>query len=151
MSMRQHAIGATLIELVIAIVIIGSASVTLIGVLTAMSTQSAETMISIQAANIAKAYLDEILDKPIIDPDGVNGESRGGFDNIDDYLRLPDSDVRDRLGNSIANLDGYQVSVLIQSGGLSGVPSAQTRRVTVTVTGPLQYQTIVRGFRTRHE
>jgi MSHA pilin protein MshD len=151
MRARRHAAGATLIELVIAIVIIGSASATMIGTLTMMSKQSAETMISSQAANIAKAYLDEILDKPIIDPNGSGGEPRELYDNIDDYLRLPDTTVRDRFGVAIPEFAGYQVSVQIRRPGLDVIPSGQTRRVQVTVTSPLGDRTVIPGFRTRHE
>lgn len=151
-------LGATLIELVIAIVVIGSASVTLIGMLSSMSKQSADAMVSTQASGIAAAYLKEILSKPVVDPDGADGaESRDAYDNIDDYSRLPDTSVRDLRGNLVPNLGGYQVAVLIQQvplnggGGSNLVPAAQSRRVQVTVTGPTGFQVQLRGYRTRHE
>lgn len=153
MSARRYNAGATLIELIFAIIIIGSVSATMVGVLSSMSKQSAETMVALTATNIAQAYLQEILDKPLIDPDGVDGsEPRELYDNIDDYLRLPDTTVRDRFGAVVPNLGGYQVAVSIQNTNLlPGVPTAQTRSVQVTVTSPLGDQTIVRGVRTRHE
>ena len=75
--------GFTLVELVIAMVVI---SIALSGVLMVMNyttAHSADPMIQHQAVAIAEAYLEEILLKPYADPDGVDGEgSRALFDDV---------------------------------------------------------------------
>lgn len=140
--------GFTLVELVVAIVIIGTCAATLVGVLGSMAKQSADSMVASQANNIAAAYLRDILAKPVVDPDGIDGtEPRNAYDNVNDYSRLPDTYVTDRLGNPVAAFAGYQVIVQIQQIGLNGIPSSQARRVEVTVIAPTGFRTVVSGFK----
>ena len=55
--------GATLVELIIAIVVVAIAVTSVLGLLSAISVRSAGAMTSTQAASIASAYLDEALSK----------------------------------------------------------------------------------------
>ena len=148
--------GFTLIELVVAMVIITMAATTIVGMMSAVATRSADTMQQIQAGNIADAYMCEILSRPFADPN-VDGEiARAAFDDVDDYNNLPVAGPSDRFGNAIAGLNDYQVSVLaaptalnVNPVGLS-LPAAQALLVTVTVTSPSGFITILSGYKTQH-
>ncbi len=124
--------GLTLVELVIAMVVV---SIALSGVLLVMNyttAHSADPLIRQQAVAIAEAYLEEILLKPYADPDGVDGEvSRDLFDDVDDYDTLTDVGARDQSDTAISELSAYTVRVSVQPATLSGVGML---RATVTVT-----------------
>jgi MSHA pilin protein MshD len=136
MQTRSRHRGVTLIELVIAITVVAIAATAVLGAMSAISSRSADAMIQQQAIGIAQAYLEEILQRPVPDPDGVEPEAgRGAFDDVDDYAGLADAGARDQFGNAIAALAAYNVSVAVaQSAALSGVPATAVRRVDVTVT-----------------
>ncbi len=136
-SFSQHASqrGLTLVELVIAMVVV---SIALSGVLLVMNytTQhSADPLIRQQAVAIAEAYLEEILLKPYADPDGVDGEaSRVLYDDVDDYHTLLDVGVRDQNDAEVTELAAYTVSVNVLSANLNGVAMLRAE-VTVTSGG----------------
>lgn len=147
----QH--GATLIELVIAITIITAAAGTIVGMLTAMSRSSADSMMQSQSASIANAYLKEILARSFANP--AITANRINADSVFDYPAcLPDLRVRDRFGNAPANLQSYQVAVNVgpppAALRLPGIPLPQQILVTVTVTSPLNERTVLRGYKTNH-
>lgn len=150
--MRSRARGFTLVELVVAIVIIGSAGGTLIAMLAATSQRSAEQMIQTQCANIANAYLSEILSTSFNDPDGLPEAGRGNFDNVDDYAGLVDAGAVDRFGNTMANLRDYTVTVTVSqpAASLGAVPTAETRLVEVDVDHMSRDCVVLSGFRTLH-
>jgi MSHA pilin protein MshD len=141
--------GLALIEIVIAIVVIGMCGATIVGLMTSIQRRSADTLLSQQRTEIAAAYLHELTSQPWTDPDGVGGEARGNYDNIDDYTGLNEAPT-DRAGNALANLNSYNVAVAITQPGLGAIPNAQTRLIRVTVTDPLGGTTSVAGFRTNH-
>ncbi|MGD9841660.1 MAG: prepilin-type N-terminal cleavage/methylation domain-containing protein [Steroidobacteraceae bacterium] len=127
--------GFTLIELVIAITIIGIAVTGVMGALSAVSINSANNIILEQAVAIAEAYLQEIKQKPFLDPDGVSGETaRSLFDDSLDYNGLVDSGPRDQRGVAITGLQQYTVRVSTTAGVLGAIASANVRRIDVTVT-----------------
>ncbi len=128
--------GTTLIELVIAIVIV---SISVSAVLMAISMNvgsSADPMLRHQAVAIAEAYLEEIYLKPFDDPDGVDGEgSRALFDDVDDYNGLVDVGARDQFDAALAGLGDYTVAVTVTtSGSLPSIAAADLYLVSVTVT-----------------
>lgn len=147
--------GVNLIELIIAIVVI---SIAVTGVLLVYATavgSSADPMIQQQALAVAEAYLDEILARPVADPDGSEaGETRATFDDVDDYAGLSDSPPRDQNGSSDWNgdgqpdLPGYTVTVavipLAPGEAVNGVTMA---RVDVTVTYPPVVNFTLTGYR----
>jgi MSHA pilin protein MshD len=147
---RHRNRGVTLIELVIAITIVAISVTAVVGALTAISTRSADAMVRQQAIAVAQAYLEEILERPIADPDGVEPESgRGTYDDIGDYNGLTDTGAHDQFGNAIAQLANYNVAVAVaQSSALTGVPAASTRRVDVTVTHTSGVAIKLSGYRT---
>ena len=105
-SRKQH--GVTLVELLVSIVIVSIAASGVLGVLSMTTAASANTMIRHQAAAIAEAYLEEIMLKPVADPDGADGEAaRADFDDLDDYDGLLNVDA-DQFGTPIAGLGNYE-------------------------------------------
>ena len=143
--------GVTLVELLVSIVIVSIAASGVLGVLSMTTAASADPMIRHQAAAIAEAYLEEILLKPVADPDGADGEAaRADFDDLDDYDGLVDVGARDQLGSPIAALGAYNVGVSVApSSGLPGIPAADALRVDVVVTRGSEINFVLSGYRTR--
>lgn len=127
--------GMTLVELVVAIVVIAIAVSAVLGVLADNNRHSADAMIVSQGVSIAEAYLEEISLRSFADPDGSDGEAaRASFDDVDDYDGLVDAGAADQFGNPIGSLSAYTVTVAVSpSGALSGVPPADLLRIDVNV------------------
>ena len=139
-----HQSGVTLVELILSMVII---SIALTGVLTVMNltvSHSADPIIQHQSVAIAESYLEEILSKNYCedDIDTINcplisgnetGETRSTFNDVDGFDGLSDTGVKDHLGNSVAILANYNVSVSVSAVTLTD--SVQAKKVTVTVSG----------------
>ena len=155
MMNRNHTpkfqLGVTLVELLISIVIVAVAASAVLGMLAMTSQSSADPMIRRQAVSIAEAYLEEILLKPFLDPDGVDGEAaRINFDDVDDYNGLTDAGARDQFGNPLGPLAAYTVSVTVStSAALAPIPSADTLRVDVNVVWETAVNFTLSGYRTR--
>ncbi len=141
--------GVTLIELVIAIVIISIAATAILGTFATTVGYSADPMIRHQAVAIAEAYLEEIVLKSFDDPDGVDGEaSRDLYDDVDDYNGLVDNGARDQFDAAIADLADYTVSVSVAgSNALPGITSADLYLISVTVTHSANVNFTVSGYR----
>ena len=127
--------GVTLVELILSMVII---SIALTGVLTVMNQtirHSADPMIQHQAVAIAESYLEEILVQAYDNPTGgYSGANRSQFDDVDDYNGLSDTGVKDHLGNTVAILANYNVSVSVSS-PITLAGSVLAKKVTVSVSG----------------
>jgi MSHA pilin protein MshD len=150
---RFSARGVTLVELIVAIVVIGVAlaGVTLVFVRNINS--SADPVIWHQATAIAEAYLEEILTKEYTDPDGTNvGESRATYDDVMDYNGLNESPPRDQNGTAIAALAGYSVNVQVAAATLNDITAASGDAVlvTVTVTMPTGGTVVISGYKTNY-
>jgi MSHA pilin protein MshD len=143
--------GMTLIEVVIAIVVIAIAVSAVLGVLARNVGASADAMIVSQGITIAEAYLEEISLKAFADPDGADGETvRASFDDVDDYDGLVDSGAADQFGNPIPALAGYTVSVSVAaSAGLPGIAAADAYRIDVRVQFPRAVDYTLSAYRTR--
>ncbi|MEX2575964.1 MAG: prepilin-type N-terminal cleavage/methylation domain-containing protein [Halofilum sp. (in: g-proteobacteria)] len=108
--------GFTLVELVIAIVVLAAASAGVLLIFANATAASADPQIRAQARAVAAAYMDEILLQPYVDPDGDDsGEDRVTFDDVDDYdgLNEPPTDM---FGDEIGGLGDYTVQVTVSSG-----------------------------------
>ncbi|PCH57807.1 MAG: pilus assembly protein MshD [Legionellales bacterium] len=104
--------GFTLVELVLAIVIIG---VALSGTLMAFNITtrySADPMLIQQATMIGQAYLEEVLGKDF-DPPGTASTNRATHTSIHDYDGWQDIGVRDQTDTSISGLENYTVDISI--------------------------------------
>ena len=149
-GMRKRARGATLIELIVATVVVGIAVTSVLGLLSAISVRSAAAMMSTQAESLASAYLDEALSKAFTDPDLAPEVGRQFFDDVNDY-NFVDNGARDCQNNAIAGLGQYQVQVGTAPVQLGVAPDMTPAvRVTVTVTDPTGATTRLEGFRTNY-
>ena len=148
--MRQR--GITLIELVVAITVVAIAATGILGALSAVASRSADAMLQQQAISIAQAYLDEILQRWVVDPNGTpTNTGRASWDLVDQYDGLVDVGARDQFGNAISALSAYTVSVSVsQTSALTGVPSASARRIDVTVTRSPNVSVKLTGYRTNY-
>jgi MSHA pilin protein MshD len=150
--------GMTLIELVIAIVIIGIASAALYTAMASITGRSADPMLRQQSLAIAEAYLEEIelqaFPAAIGNCDGVAASAaRPTFDDVCDYDGLSDPTAVDASGQVIAALAGYGVSVAVASPPAPTwnlLPSAAVLYIAVTVTDPAGQSLVLGGYRTRY-
>lgn len=151
MSRQRHR-GFTLIELIVAITVVAIAATTLLGTIAAVTSRSADSMMQQQAIAIAEAYLDEIMQRWVVDPNGSPPNTgRGSWDLVDQYNGLTDVGAHDQFGNAIAALSAYTVTVsVVQSGGLGGIAAAAARRIDVTVTASPNVRVMLSGYRTSY-
>ena len=150
--------GVTLVELIIAIVIIGAALAGLVAAFTRANLASADPVITQQMLAIGEGMMEEVLLKPFdITDDEVAEPTRAQFNDVRDYDRQDDatpgyasSGIRDVDGEPIDGLEAYGVSVRVESNGvaLDSIPAGDALRVTVTVTHG-DRQLSLTGWRTR--
>jgi MSHA pilin protein MshD len=141
----QHERGVTLVELVIAIVIIAIAVSAVMGVLSMTTRGSAEAMIRNQAVAIAASYLEEIRLKDFAAGSGTG--SRAAFDDVSDYNGLVDVGAHDQFGNAIAGLDQYTVRVTVGAGTIGTLSGAHVRRIDVNVQHAIGINMTISGYR----
>lgn len=148
LTMRQR--GFTLLEMVIAIVVLG---VGLAGVLAAFATVgrgSADAAIAQQMLAIAEEMLEEVQLKPYataantarIDCERVNFNDTLDYNGYATSGRICTID-----GNTIPSLPGYSVQVSVQAASLGGIAAGAARRISVTVSRGSDSITLV-GWRT---
>ena len=149
---RDRQRGVTLIELIVAITIVSIAATTILGTMGTVASRSADAMIQQQAIAIGQAYLDEILQRWVVDPNGTPPNTgRASWDLIDQYNGLSDTGARDQFNNAIAALSAYNVSVaVVSSAALGGIASTAVRRVDVTVTRAPNVTVTLSGYRTSY-
>ena len=139
---RKNSQGFTLIEMVIAIVVLAAAVSGILFSLTANIGRSADPMIQQQAIIIAQAYLEEAVLKPYNDPDGGETSSceeaaRIQYDDVADYDCINDTaGALDQFGGTLPGLGNYNIAVNVSSVNI-GAPAVTARRIDVTVTHDL--------------
>jgi MSHA pilin protein MshD len=150
--MRRRNTGFTLIELIVAITIVAIAATTLLGAIAAVASRSADAMLQQQAIAIAQAYLDEIQQRWLVDPNGTPANTgRASWDLVDQYNGLVDVGAHDQFGNPIAALSGYTVTVNVSpSAALPGIVNAAARRIDVTVVTSPNVSVTLSGYRTNY-
>jgi MSHA pilin protein MshD len=118
----------------------------------AIASRSADSMLQQQAIAIAQAYLDEITQRWVVDPNGTPPNTgRGSWDLVDEYNGLVDVGAKDQFGNAIPALSAYTVSVNVaQSAALPGIAGAAARRIDVTVTTSPNVTVTLSGYRTNY-
>jgi MSHA pilin protein MshD len=145
---RRPRRGFTLIEMIVAIIVLG---VGLVGVMLALQTAargSADPLVHKQMLAVAEEMLDEIELRPYAAAANTapGGCSRLTFNDISDYDGYATSgQVCTIDGTPIPTLAGLSVSVRVQAGALGGIGAA--RRITVTVSRSDVSVTLV-GWRT---
>ena len=145
----------TLIELVVAIVII---SISLTGTLLLVDTttrRSADPLLDRQAISIGQAYLEEILQKAYTDPDDgalcpPAEAARSLYDNICDYAGLNELGARNQSGAVVVGLEGFRIEINVDtSASLAGLTGpGEVLRVDATVTDPTLRVFQFSGYRT---
>lgn len=142
--------GISLIELIVAIAVIGIAAGGVLLVFAQTVIHSADPMVQQQALAVAEAYLDEILARPAADPDGSNaGETRSTYDDIGDYAALgTQSPPRDQNDVPLTELAGYSVAVTVAPNRSLGPPgeTVPATRVDVRVTYPPVVDLTLTGY-----
>ncbi len=154
MSFSTKAKGLTLVELVIAIVIVSVAFVGMMSVYSSLMSHSADPMIYQQSLAIADSYMEEIASKDF--PDSFSGTcpappaNRAEYLSVCDYHGFSEAVIKDVAGNDLG-LNGYGVSVTVAAAGAAlSIPANDALLVTVLVSHPLGDSLSVSGYRTRY-
>ena len=168
---QRNVSGASLIELLAAIVVVSVALTGMLAIFVETGRHSANPMVQEQAQLIAEAYLDEILIKRFYDPDtdtvcpAPEGTGRSTYDNVCDYTGLNQAPTN-QFGTAITGLGApYNVRVTVTTAGVSltGVApgpvtttidntgATRVMRVEVVVTGPANVAVALTGYRTNYE
>lgn len=158
--------GATLVELVVSIAIIGIAVAGVLQVMALTTMHSADPMVREQAQLIAEAYMEEIILKKFVDPTvgtvcPAAPALRTNYDNVCDYNGLNNVGARNQFDTAIVGLEAYTVTVTVTSAGvtLDSISNAlpfspgliRVLRVLVTVTGPGGTSIPLTGYRTDYD
>ncbi len=159
--------GFSLIELIIAIVIIGTAVVGIMSAMSFLSARSADPAIQEQALLIGEAYLEEVLLKPFLDPAGAanvcpapEAGGRSAYDNVCDYNGLTNVGARDQFNNPVSGLETYTVTVTVTGDAavtlgpaasqINNTDKLRVLRVDVRVQGPGATDMTLTGYRTNY-
>lgn len=150
MKIKSNLHGFTLIELILAIVILSIGAIAFIRLISQTTASSIDPVIREQANAIAQSYLEETLLNPFCDPDvttscpvfcsvdnacGVcsNFEgllNRNLFDDVCDYGNINDNNgAIDQNGGAVINgLEAFNIRITVIDTGitLQGEPSANT-------------------------
>lgn len=136
MCTRRLQIGFTLIELIIALVILSVAAAAMAAIVAITTRGSAGPVIQTQALYIAEGYLEEALLKAYDNPDGVIGPcnvTRDLWDSVQDYSCLNAGEApTDQQGNADPALAAYQVSMTVDA-PTTALGGANTRALQVRV------------------
>jgi MSHA pilin protein MshD len=150
--------GFTLVEMIIAIVVIG---VGLAGVLAAFNVNvrsSVDPLVRKQMLAVAEEILEEILLKPhavtgaaptnALVACGTAGAVRTAFNDVRDYANYATTGICDIDGNAVAGLGVYNLSVATNAAAslTNGTTAVTAIRVAVTVTRGAEALTLV-GWR----
>ena len=129
----KRAGGFTLIEMVIAIVIIGVGLAGVLMVFDITVKSSADPLIHKQMLAIAEEMMEEILLKPYTPGSGtISGCNRAAADDVSDYAGYSQP-ICDIDGTAVAGLSGYTVAVAVNSSASLATLSSSVKKITVTV------------------
>ena len=131
----RRSAGVTLVELIVALVIMGVALAGMVAVYATTTRSSVDPVLVQQMQAIADNMMEEILMKPFAQGPGAG--ARVNFDDVRDYNGYNTTGIRDVEGNMIPGLERYAVTVEAISAALTGVATTgDALRVTVTVSVP---------------
>lgn len=129
--------GMTLVELIIAIVIINVGVMGVMLSFTSTVISSVDPMIYKQMAAIADGMMEEILLKPFTAGGTAHGAAcaRDTFDEVGDYNGYTPGKICDVGGTDVANLSGYTVRVSVEqpAAGFGALPAADVRQIVIDV------------------
>lgn len=162
--------GFTLIELIVTIVVTAISFTALSVWMLNANRDSVDPVVSMRAATLGQAYLEEILSKRFDEqgsPGGIprcneagqpactatgafgpDGEAREFFDDVDDYHGLNDNPPKNNFGVDRSNYNGFSVAVSVSyDGGTFGLPAQELKRIEVTVTSPTGFPFVFSAYR----
>lgn len=143
--------GATLVELVMAIVIISVAIAGVVGAFSLIAGRSADPLNQTRAIALAQFYMDEVLSRKYDDktlPGSVPKEvgctidteesQREDFDDVDDYDDINGLAPENAEGGSLgAQYSDFRISISINCAGAEvGLPPDEAKRIDITITDP---------------
>ena len=138
--------GLTLIELVIAIAVIGIAAAALASAFASIAGRTADPMILTQSQIAADSLMEEILLKPFKDPNTglvctTNEAARVDKTDVCDYHLYSSTGIRDQTNTVISGLGNYNIAVtvvpqVLGTGG-TAIALSDSLFITVTVSNPL--------------
>jgi len=146
MSIKRMA-GTTLIELIVAIVIVGTALAGLVAAYNRANIASTDPLITQQMLAIAESMMEEVMQKPFVAQQNQAG--RLFFNDLMDYNGYGPVAITNVNGNPVAGLERYTVQVQVSQQGMTGVAAADALRVQVTVRAPGAEDLRLVGWRTR--
>ena len=147
--------GVTLIELIIAMVIVGAALAGLVAVYNRANIASADPLVTQQMLAVAETMMEEIMQKPFTGADPGRPASRTLYDEIGDYNGYAQTGIVNVNGDPVAGLGNYTVKVVVDRPGDPGVPAitgintGDARRIRVDVGAPGALPISLTGWRTR--
>lgn len=160
--------GFSLIELIVAVVIIGTAVVGIMSLMSFLSARSADPALQEQALLIGEAYLEEVLLKPFLDSSAGTANvcpapeagGRSIYDNVCDYNGLTNVGARDQFNNPVSGLETYTATVTVTGDATVTLGPAASQinntgvlrvlRVDVRVQGPGATDMTLTGYRTNY-
>lgn len=148
MSIKRMA-GVTLVELIVAIVIVGTALAGLAAAYNRANIASADPLIDQQMLALAESMMEEIMLKPY-DTDGANvpkPANRFQYSEVGHYNGYQTTGIVDVEGNPIPNLARYDIAVSVTPAALTGAVGGALRIQVVASSGNRQLQ--LSGWRTR--
>jgi MSHA pilin protein MshD len=129
---NKRSAGVTLVELVVAIVIIGIALAGMVAAFTRGDRASADPVVNQQMAVVAEGLMEEILLKPFGPKTGA--AKRIDFATVGDYEGYAAAGIVDIEGTAVPGLGEYSVKVTVRNVTLPGLTAGDTAAVSVSVT-----------------
>lgn len=146
MSNKRMA-GVTLVELIIAIAIVGMALAGLAAVYSRANIASADPVVQQQMIAIGETMMEEIMLKPFTESDNQAG--RANYNDVQDYAGYASAGIRDATDAAVPGLQDYGVAVAVGPAALTGIAAnGDALRIDVTVSYRGQSLTLT-GWRTR--
>ena len=146
MSIKRMA-GTTLIELIVAIVIVGTALAGLVAAYNRANIASTDPLVTQQMLAIAESMMEEVMQKPFVAQ--PNQAGRLFFNDLMDYNGYGPVAVSNVNGAPVPDLGRYTVQVQVSPQGLTGVAATDAMRVQVIVRAPGAQDLRLVGWRTR--
>ena len=137
-SRYTRSAGVTLVELIVALVIIGVALAGMVAVYASTTRASVDPVIVQQMQAIADNMMEEVLLKPYA-PGPAPGAGAGGarlnFDDVRDYDGYGQAiqGIRDIEGNAIPGLERYTVLVTVTPTALTNIANTDALQIVVMV------------------
>ena len=137
-SRYTRSAGVTLIELIVALVIMGVALAGVVAVYASTTRASVDPVIVQQMQAIADNMMEEVLLKPYAPgpaPGAGAGGARVNFDDVRDYDGYGQAiqGIRDVEGNAIPGLERYTVLVTVAPTALTNIANTDALQIVVMV------------------